>query len=237
MYLYDPDSGALNRFSGAYPAGQAEMNRYSYLVIEGNIGAGKTSLSTLIAEKFNARLILEQFAENPFLPKFYRDPERFSFPLELSFLAARYNQLHRELTSRELFRTFTVADYFFSKSLIFAKITLQPDEFNLYRTLFNIIHKQLPKPELYVYLHVEVDKLLENISLRGREYEQSIEAGYLEKLQKGYFEYLRSLSGQKILVLDVNRLDFVGKKEDYQLVEQVIFSREYQAGMNRVSLP
>ena len=176
-------------------------------------------------------------AENPFLPKFYRDPERFSFPLELSFLAARYNQLHRELTSRELFRTFTVADYFFSKSLIFAKITLQPDEFNLYRTLFNIIHKQLPKPELYVYLHVEVDKLLENISLRGREYEQSIEAGYLEKLQKGYFEYLRSLSGQKILVLDVNRLDFVGKKEDYELVEQVIFSREYQAGMNRVSLP
>jgi deoxyguanosine kinase len=212
------------------------MNRYNYLVIEGNIGAGKTSLSTMIAEKFNARLILEQFAENPFLPKFYRDPERFSFPLELSFLAARYHQLHRELTSPELFKSFTVADYFFSKSLIFSKITLQPDEFNLYRTLFNIIHKQLPRPELYVYLHVEVDKLLENIRLRGRDYEKSIEAGYLEKLQEGYFEYLRSLTDQKILILDVNRMDFVGKKEDYDLVEKAIFSDEYKKGLNRVQL-
>jgi deoxyguanosine kinase len=213
-----------------------QMNRYNYLVIEGNIGAGKTSLSTMIAEKFNARLILEQFAENPFLPKFYRDPERFSFPLELSFLAARYHQLHRELTSPELFKSFTVADYFFSKSLIFSKITLQPDEFNLYRTLFNIIHKQLPRPELYVYLHVEVDKLLENIRLRGRDYEKSIEAGYLEKLQEGYFEYLRSLTDQKILILDVNRMDFVGKKEDYDLVEKAIFSDEYKKGLNRVQL-
>jgi deoxyadenosine/deoxycytidine kinase len=212
------------------------MNRYNYLVIEGNIGAGKTSLSTMIAEKFNARLILEQFAENPFLPKFYRDPERFSFPLELSFLAARYHQLHRELTSPELFKSFTVADYFFSKSLIFSKITLQPDEFNLYRTLFNIIHKQLPKPELYIYLHVEVEKLIENIRLRGRDYEKNIEAGYLEKLQEGYFEYLRSLTDQKILILDVNRVDFVGKKEDYMLVEEAIFSGEYSAGLNLVQL-
>ncbi len=232
MYLYDTADQRRH-----HHCGQAEMSRYNYLVIEGNIGAGKTSLSTLIAEKFNARLILEQFAENPFLPKFYRDPERFSFPLELSFLAARYHQLHRELTHPELFKTFTVADYFFSKSLIFSKITLQPDEFNLYRTLFNIIHKQLPRPELYVYLHVEVDKLLENIRLRGRDYERSIEAGYLEKLQAGYFEYLRSLNGQKILILDVNRLDFVGSKEDYELVEQAIFSGEYPVGVNRVHLP
>jgi deoxyguanosine kinase len=217
-------------------SGQTLMNRYNYLVIEGNIGAGKTSLSTMIAEKFNARLILEQFAENPFLPKFYGDPERFSFPLELSFLAARYHQLHRELTSPELFKSFTVADYFFSKSLIFSKITLQPDEFNLYRTLFNIIYKQLPRPELYVYLHVEVDKLLENIRLRGRDYEKSIEAGYLEKLQEGYFEYLRSLTDQKILILDLNRLDFVGRKEDYDLVEKAIFSGEYTTGLNRVQL-
>ena len=121
----------------------------NYLVIEGNIGAGKTSLARMIAEKHNARLILEQYADNPFLPKFYRDQERYSFPLELSFLAARYNQLHRELTSPELFHPFTVADYFFSKSLIFAKITLQMDEFNLYRQLFDIIHRQLPKPDLY----------------------------------------------------------------------------------------
>lgn len=212
------------------------MIKYNYLVIEGNIGAGKTSLATLIAEKFNARLILEQFAENPFLPKFYGDPERFSFPLELSFLAARYHQLHRELTSPELFKSFTVADYFFSKSLIFSKITLQADEFNLYRTLFNIIHKQLPKPDLYVYLHVEVEKLLENIRLRGRDYEKGIEAEYLMKLQEGYFEYLRSLPEQKILILDVSRLDFVARIKDYDLLENAIFSGEYQKGMNRVQL-
>jgi deoxyadenosine/deoxycytidine kinase len=212
------------------------MNRFNYLVIEGNIGAGKTSLATMIAQKFNARLILEQYAENPFLPKFYHDPERFSFPLELSFLAARYHQLHRELTSPELFKSFTVADYFFSKSLIFSKITLQIDEFNLYRTLFNIIHQQLPRPDLYVYLHVRVEKLLENIRRRGRDYEMNIEAGYLEKLQEGYFEYLRSLADRKILILDVGDLDFVGEEADYRIVEEAIFSGEYSKGINRVRL-
>lgn len=212
------------------------MNRYNYLVIEGNIGAGKTSLATMIAEKFNARLILEQFADNPFLPKFYGDPERYSFPLELSFLASRYNQLHRELTSPDLFKSFTVADYFFSKSLIFSKITLQEDEFSLYRTLFNIIHQQLPRPNLYVYLHVSVGNLLKNIRIRGREYEQSIEAGYLEKLQEGYFEYLRSLSDRKVLILDINNIDFVGRKKDYQRVEEAIFEGEYATGMNRLQL-
>ena len=212
------------------------MNRFNYLVIEGNIGAGKTSLATMIAQKFNARLILEQYAENPFLPKFYHDPERFSFPLELSFLAARYHQLHRELTSPELFKSFTVADYFFSKSLIFSKITLQIDEFNLYRTLFNIIHQQLPRPDLYVYLHVRVEKLLENIRRRGRDYEMNIEAEYLEKLQEGYFRYLRSLSDRKILILDVGDLDFVGEEADYRIVEEAIFSGEYSKGINRVRL-
>jgi deoxyguanosine kinase len=173
------------------------MNKYNYLVLEGNIGAGKTSLSTLIAEKFNARLILEQYAENPFLPKFYAEPDRYSFPLELSFLAARYHQLHKELTSPDLFKTFTIADYFFSKSLIFAQITLQPDEFNLYRTLFNIIHQQLPKPDLFVYLHVSVDKLLSNIRKRGRDYEKSIEPEYLEKLQEQRSDKVRKKRRRK----------------------------------------
>ena len=213
------------------------MSKYNYLVIEGNIGAGKTTLSSMIAEKYNARLILEQFAENPFLPKFYQDPERYSFPLELSFLAARYHQLHRELTSPDLFKSFTVADYFFSKSLIFSKITLQVDEFNLYRTLFDIIHKQLPKPDLYVYLHVGVEKLLSNIHKRGRDYEKDIGGDYLEKLQEGYFEYLRSLAGQRILILDINDLDFVTKKEDFILVEEAIFTKEYVIGLNRMQLP
>jgi deoxyguanosine kinase len=212
-------------------------NKYNYLVIEGNIAAGKTSLSTLIAKKFNARLILEQFAENPFLPKFYKDPERYSFPLELSFLASRYHQLHRELTSPDLFKSFTVADYFLSKSLIFSKITLRTDEFKLYSSLFNIIHQQLPKPDLYVYLHVNVDKLLSNIMRRGRDYEQSIKADYLERLQEGYFEYLRSLAGQRVLILDINNVDFIGKKNDFQAIETAIFNIDYKKGLNRVHLP
>jgi deoxyguanosine kinase len=212
-------------------------SKYNYLVIEGNIGAGKTSLSAIIAEKYNARLILEQYAENPFLPKFYKDPVRFSFPLELSFLAARYHQLHRELTSPDLFKSFTVADYFFSKSLIFSQVTLQADEFNLYRTLFDIIYQQLPKPELYIYLHVRVEKLIENIQRRGRDYEKSIDREYLIKIQEGYFEYLKSLTGQKVLILDINDIDFIANKKDFDVVEKAIFDGEYKNGLNHVQLP
>ena len=209
----------------------------NYLVIEGNIGAGKTSLASMIAERHNARLILEQYADNPFLPKFYKDPDRYSFPLELSFLAARYKQLHKDLTSPELFQPFTVADYFFSKSLIFAKITLQIDEYNLYRQLFDIIHQQLPKPDLYVYLYVSVEKLISNIRKRGRDYEKEITPEYLEKVQQGYFEYLRSLSGQKILVLDLEHLDFIYVKSHFSRIEDVIFREDYVIGLNRVQLP
>ena len=210
---------------------------YNYLVIEGNIGAGKTTLAGLIAKKYNARLILEQYAENPFLPKFYNDPARYSFPLELSFLAARYHQLHRELTSPDLFKSFTISDYFFSKSLIFSQITLQVDEFSLYRTLFNIIYQQLPIPDLYVYLHVSVDKLMENIRMRGRDYEQNIKPEYLKKLQQGYFEYFRSLHNQKMLILDVNKMDFVNSQQDYETIERTIFGGNYPPGLNYVVLP
>jgi deoxyadenosine/deoxycytidine kinase len=206
-------------------------------VIEGNIGAGKTSLASMIAEKHNARLILEQYADNPFLPKFYRDPDRYSFPLELSFLAARYNQLHKELTSPDLFQPLTVADYFFSKSLIFAKITLQIDEFNLYRQLFDIIHQQLPKPDLYVYLYVSIEKLVSNIRKRGRDYEKDIKPDYLERVQQGYFEYLRSLQDQKIIVLDMEHLDFIYVKRHYSLIEDAIFHQKHVVGMNRIQLP
>jgi deoxyadenosine/deoxycytidine kinase len=209
----------------------------NYLVIEGNIGAGKSSLASMIADKHNARLILEQYADNPFLPKFYKDQERYSFPLELSFLAERYKQLHRELTSPELFQSFTVADYFFSKSLIFAKITLQVDEFNLYRQLFDIIHQQMPKPDLYVYLYMSVEKLVSNIRKRGRDYEQDITPEYLENVQHGYFEYLRSLKNQKILVLDMEHLDFISVKRHYSIIEDAIFHQDHANGMNRIQLP
>jgi deoxyadenosine/deoxycytidine kinase len=140
---------------------------YNFIVIEGNIGAGKTTLSHKISEDHNAKLILEQFAENPFLPKFYKDPEKYSFPLEMSFLADRYNQLKKELSERDLFKSFTISDYYFMKSLIFSKQTLQDDEYTLYRQFFHIIYNSLPKPDLYVYLHSDVDKLLSNIKKRG----------------------------------------------------------------------
>ena len=154
-----------------------------FLVIEGNIGAGKTTLSQKVAEDFNAKLILEQFADNPFLPKFYEDQDRYSFPLELSFLADRYSQIKKQVLNLDLFHSFLVADYYFAKSSIFAQNTLKDDEYRLFRQIFNIIFETMPKPDLYVYLHANTPKLLDNISKRGRNYEQRIEPAYLEKIQ------------------------------------------------------
>jgi len=207
-----------------------------YIVIEGNIGAGKTSLATRMAGDYNAKLVLEQFADNPFLPRFYNDPDRFSFPLELSFLAARYNQLKQEMTNPDLFHDLILSDYYFMKSLIFAGYTLKDDEYTLYRQLFQIIYDSIPKPNLYVYLHVNPDILLERIVTRGRPYEQNIKREYLERIQKGYFDFFRQATSMKILVLDVNDLDFVGSQQDYQLIKEVIFSKDYENGTTRVIL-
>ena len=177
--------------------------RYNYIVIEGNIGAGKTTLATKISEQFNARLILEHFADNPFLPKFYKDPVKYSFPLELSFLASRYKQLKDELEPQDLFKTFTVADYYFMKSLVFAASTLKGDEYNLYRQIFYIIYGSLPKPDIFVYLHLSPEKLLSNIKKRGRNYEKSITREYLKKIQESYFTFFRQNPDNKYLVIDI----------------------------------
>ena len=211
------------------------MNSYNYIVIEGNIGAGKTSLSKRIAEQFNSQLILEKFADNPFLPKFYENPERYSFPLELSFLAERYHQLNKELNNRDLFSSFSVADYYFMKSLIFSKSTLSADEFNLYRQLFDIIYNSLPKPDLFVYLHVSVEKLLKNISKRGRDYEQNISPDYLQSIQNGYFDFFKQTNDLTFLIIDTNDLDFVNNNEDYDLLLDTIFNKSYNKGINRVT--
>lgn len=209
-----------------------ETGRYNYIVIEGNIGAGKTTLATMIAEEYNAKLILERFADNPFLPKFYEDPARFSFPLELSFLAERYRQLREELVEQDLFKSFTVADYYFMKSLVFASSTLESDEFNLYRQIFYIIYGSLPKPDLYVYLHMSSGRLLENIAQRGREYEKSITAEYLNGIQESYFSFFRQNPENKYLILDINNLDFVLRNEDYEKIKSAVFHEELQTGMN-----
>lgn len=206
-----------------------------YVVIEGNIGAGKTTLATRIATDLNARLVLEQFADNPFLPKFYNDPERFSFPLELSFLAERYKQLNAELRSSNLFQPMVVADYFFMKSLIFAQNTLQIDEYNLYRQIFEIIYNSIPKPDLYVFLHKPISGLLDNIKKRGRDYEQNITAEYLEKIQAGYFEFFRQHPDFTFLLIDTSNIDFVSSPSDYVKLKSIIFEQKHSNGINRVT--
>ncbi|UWY29947.1 2-amino-4-hydroxy-6-hydroxymethyldihydropteridine diphosphokinase [Flavobacterium sp. TR2] len=197
------------------PIVEIPLNQFNYVAFEGNIGAGKTTLVHKIAEDFNGKMVLERFADNPFLPKFYKDQSRYAFPLEMSFLADRYQQLADDLAQFDLFKDFIVADYHIFKSLIFAKITLAEDEYRLYRNLFDIIYKEMPKPDLYIYLYQNTDRLLHNIKKRGRVYEQNIEAGYLEKINIGYLEYIKSQTDLNVLIIDVSDRDFVKKHEDY----------------------
>ncbi len=208
----------------------------NYLVIEGNIGSGKTTLAQMISEKFQAKLVLEQFADNPFLPKFYENQEQYSFPLEMAFLAERYNQLNRELSHFDLFSAFTISDYYFMKSLIFAQNTLQADEYNLYRQFFSIIYEKMPKPDLYVYLHKETDLLLKNIAMRGRSYETYITREYLEKIAQGYFGYFRQQTDFPILIIDTNGIDFVKKSSDFEKLTTTILNGTFEKGITRVIL-
>lgn len=208
-----------------------------YLVIEGNIGAGKTCLCKKIADKHQAKIILEQYEDNPFLPKFYQDPKRYAFPLELSFLADRYNQLKTKLDNFDLFSELLIADYFFMKSLIFASETLLDDEYKLYRQLFNIIYNSVPKPDLYVYLHRNIENLKLNIKQRGREYEQDISEDYLKKIEKGYFSFFyQQQQNIKILICDVNNIDFINDDNSFRELENAIFNVKYDYGITRLIL-
>lgn len=200
------------------PIEKIDFSNYNYIAVEGNIGAGKTTLVSKIAEDFNAKTVLERFADNPFLPKFYKDQNRYAFPLEMSFLADRYQQISDDLAQFDLFKDFIVADYHIFKSLIFAKVTLSDDEFRLYKTLFDIIYKEMPKPDLYIYLYQNTDRLLQNIKRRGRSYEQEIPAEYLEKINNGYLDYIKTQKNLNILIIDVSELDFVKNQSDYIFV-------------------
>jgi 2-amino-4-hydroxy-6-hydroxymethyldihydropteridine diphosphokinase len=194
------------------------FSQLEYLAIEGNIGAGKTTLAHKIGQDFNAKLVLERFADNPFLPKFYEDQGRFAFPLEMSFLADRYQQFMDDTSQFDLFKNFMVSDYDINKSLIFAKITLQEEEFKLYRKLFNLMHKEIKKPKIYIYLYQNTERLLQNIKQRGRNYEQNIAPEYLEKLNRGYFDFIKSFPEQNNLILDISELDFVENNDDYEVI-------------------
>ena len=200
------------------PLREIPLENFNYIAFEGNIGAGKTTLAHKISEDFNAKTVLERFADNPFLPKFYKDQNRYAFPLEMSFLADRYQQLSDDLAQFDLFKDFIVADYHIFKSLIFAKITLAEDEYRLYRNLFDIIYKEMPKPDLYVYLYQNSGRLLENIKKRGRNYEQNISADYLDKINNGYLDYIKSQTDLNVLIIDVSERDFVKKHEDYLFI-------------------
>jgi deoxyadenosine/deoxycytidine kinase len=210
------------------------LDHYNFISIEGNIGAGKTTLATKIAEDYNAKLILEQFEENSFLPKFYKEPDKYAFPLELSFLAERFEQLKHQLSTRDLFKSFTVSDYFINKSFIFARKNLPEDTFSLYKKLFEIISESLPKPDLLVYLYLSIDNLLKNIQNRGRDYEQEIKADYLVKIQESYLDYIRQKTNMRILIIDTNKMDFVHRPNDYRTLLEII-SREYSKGIHTIT--
>lgn len=194
----------------------------NYIALEGNIGAGKTTLAAKIAQDFGAVTLFERFAENSFLEKFYKNQERYAFPLELSFLVDRYQQISENIASVDFEKDGLVADYHVFKSLIFAKVTLEAEEYQLYKNLFDIIYKEIPKPDLYVYLLQHPDRLLENIKKRGRDYEQEISAEYLDKINSAYLDYLNSQTDLNVLIIDVTNRDFVNNPLDYLFILEEI---------------
>lgn len=207
-----------------------------FLVIEGNIGAGKTSLASALSKEYNAKLVLEQFADNPFLPKFYQNRERYSFALELTFLADRYNQIKKEILNFDLFYDFLISDYYFTKSAIFARNTLKKDEYNLFRRIFDIIFESMPKPDLYIYLHSDTETLLKNIEIRGRDYERDLEPSYLESIKNSYINYLKYTTDFPVLIINTNNMDFIHDTTYYNKLKQLIFGRTYQPGLHHVNL-
>lgn len=210
------------------------MEKYPYIVVEGNIGSGKTSLVKMLTKELSAHSIYEEFSDNPFLPKFYAEPEKHAFPLELSFLAERYHQLKKELNTRDLFHKNIISDYYFIKSLIFAEITLPEDEFALYKKLFHIIHQKLPQPDLLIYLYSDVERLQKNISKRGRDYESQITDDYLKKIHKGYFNFLSQQNTFPVLILNLTNIDFVEQKEDFMKI-LVSLGQTYEKGVHRIN--
>ena len=209
--------------------------KYTFITIEGNIGAGKTTLAHLLSKHFNARLVLEQFADNPFLPKFYENPQQYAFPLELFFMAERFKQLKELIQQKDLFQNITISDYLFTKCLLFARINLPEDEFRLYQRLFEIIHAQVVQPELLIYLHAPVNKLQQNIKKRNRSYEQKIPDDYLFSIQETYTNYIKQ-HNIKTIIIDASNADFLGNEKHLQAVINAL-DKDYPDGQHYLSLP
>ena len=209
--------------------------KYNFVTIEGNIGAGKTTLAHILSKHYNARLILEEFADNPFLPKFYENPEQYGFPVELFFMAERYKQLKELLQTKDMFQHITVSDYLFTKCLLFAKVNLPDEEFRLYQKLFDIINPQIMQPDILIYLHSPVSRLQENIKKRNRSYEQSIPNDYLFTLQETYTQYIKQ-HNIKTLFVDTSNADFIGNEAHVNAVIEAL-DKEYENGQYYLSLP
>ncbi len=209
--------------------------KYNFITIEGNIGAGKTTLANKLAEKYNARLILEEFAENPFLAKFYENPKQYAFPVELFFMAERYKQLKELIHTQDMFQTLTISDYLFTKCLLFAKVNLSDEEYRLYQKLFEIIHQQLVQPELLIYLHAPVSRLQSNIKKRNRSYELSISDDYLFSIQETYTHYIKQ-HNIKTLIVDVSNADFLNNEAHVKVIMDAL-EKEYDDGQHLLSLP
>lgn len=209
--------------------------KYHFITIEGNIGAGKTTLAHMLSKHYNARLVLEEFADNPFLSKFYENPQQYAFPVELFFMAERYKQLKELIQQKDLFQSVTISDYLFTKCLLFSKVTLPEDEFRLYQRLFDIIHQQLVQPDILIYLHAPVSKLQSNIRKRNRSYEQNIPDDYLFNLQETYTHYIKQ-HNMKTLFVDASNADFLHNEKHLQVIFDAL-EKEYENGQHYLSLP
>ena len=209
--------------------------KYHFIAIEENIGAGKTTLAHLLSRKLNARLILEQFGDNPFLPKFYENPKQYAFPLELFFMAERFKQLKDMLQTKDMFQNVTIADYLFSKCLLFAKVNLPEDEFRLYQKLFDILQQQTVFPDILIYLHSPVHKLQQNIKKRNRGYEQNIPNEYLFNIQETYTSYIKHHNIQTIFI-DASNADFLDNEKHLQIVLDAL-ENDLHDGQHFFTLP
>jgi deoxyguanosine kinase len=192
-----------------------------YIVIEGVIGVGKTSLTKLLAQQSDARLVLEQFEENPFLERFYSDRDRWAFQTQLSFLASRFRQ-QQSLGGRDLFHRHVISDYTFDKDRVFARLNLSGDELALYETMFNIMQPTTPVPDLIVYLQASTDRLMANIQRRGRSYEKEMDRSYIENLGQAYNQYFFHYNQSPLLIVNATNIDFIANPNDFnELVRQI----------------
>jgi len=208
---------------------------YKYICIEGNIGSGKTSLVEKLCFEYSSTKILEQFQDNPFLPLFYNNPERYAFTVELFFLTERYKQLQNTIVNPDMFVQHLISDFSFVKSLLFARKNLEEEEYRLFQMLYSVFSKSFPNPDILVYLHRDVEHIQSNITLRNRAFEQNISGEYLKMIQDSYFEYLRNITSFPVLILDLQGMDFVSDEKNYETLKFLI-SKNYTPGVHRMTL-